>query len=201
MVSHNLNSVRRLCERILVVHDGVVRHDGDTAEGLSLYHELLAEPRDDDGFVAQDGPGTIDVASIDNVLLLGPDGAPSHHFEAGDTVTLEATMTVRDAVAHPILGVSVVTDSGTHAYGETWTFDTIEGFAGTGSVRIRISLTLGLATGSYSLYLALGSRSHATIADTPPPILFFVTGRPSVRGVVDLKGRLTSDVQDAADST
>src|SRR5690349_16980829 len=39
LVTHNLNAVRRLCERTLVIHNGELRHDGDTVEALSLYHE------------------------------------------------------------------------------------------------------------------------------------------------------------------
>ena len=31
VVSHNLNAVRRMCDRTIVMHDGEVRYDGDTA--------------------------------------------------------------------------------------------------------------------------------------------------------------------------
>jgi hypothetical protein len=198
IVTHNLNSVRRLCDRVLVIHEGRLRHDGDTVKGLSLYHELLSEPRDADDVIDEDAPRmitdapqAIDAADIDDVVLLGPDGEPTHHVDTGDKVTVEAAITIRERVASPILGVGIVTESGTHAYGERWLLDTIDGFDGTGSFRVRVALTAALATGSYSLHVGLGSRSHTTIVTSPPgPLLFFVTGRGGVRGVVDLDGHL-----------
>ena len=201
IVTHNLNAVRRLCDRILVIHDGELRHDGDTVEGLSLYHELLSEPRDVEDFAANDVLRAIDVADIDDVSLLGPDGEPSHHFATGDAVTVEALLTIREAVEQPLLGIGIVTESGTYAYGEAWPLGGIDGFDGVGRVRIRVTLSGALATGSYSLHIGLASPSHRSLAPPPQPILFFVTGRPTVRGIVDLEGRLTADVQGAADST
>ena len=195
LVSHNLNAVRRLCDRTLVIHDGRLRHDGDTVEALSVYHELLGEPRELDELPSNDEPRTMDVATVDDIRLLGPDGSPTHHFATGDNATVEATVTVREPVAHPILGLAVVSESGTHAYSERFV-----GFDGPERVRVRISLTIALATGSYTLHVALGSRTHTMIAKPAPPILFFVTGRAAVSGVVDLMGQLTVDHNDAADS-
>ena len=45
VVSHNLNAVRNMCQRTILIHDGEMRFDGDTNEAISLYHDLLAEPR------------------------------------------------------------------------------------------------------------------------------------------------------------
>ena len=198
IVSHNLNAVRRLCERTLVVHDGELRYDGGTVEALSLYHELLSEPRDVDDFAPGDGQhtpvgelATIDAAEVEDVRLLGPDGTPAHHFDTGDTVTVEASITIREPVEHPIFGIGIVTEAGAHAYGERWRLASIEGFDGTGSFWMRVTLTAALATGSYSLHVGLASEAHPSIVSSPPPpILFFVTGRSAVGGVVDLGGRL-----------
>jgi hypothetical protein len=209
IVTHNLNSVRRLCDRILVIHDGELRHDGDVVEGLSVYHELLGEPRGEEDYARGEAPRRpddvvprIDAADIEGVQLLGPDGEPSHHFETGDTVTVKASISIREAVAHPILGVAIVTESGAHAYGERWPLNAIEGFDGTGSFGIRITLTAALATGSYSLHVGLGSRSHTSIVTAPPsPILFFVTGRGGVGGIVDLGGALDFKPQGALDTS
>src|SRR5207302_5234688 len=43
VVSHNLNAIRQLCDRALVLHDGTMRHDGDVDDGIGIYHSLLGE--------------------------------------------------------------------------------------------------------------------------------------------------------------
>jgi ABC-type polysaccharide/polyol phosphate transport system ATPase subunit len=186
LVTHNLNAVRRLCERTLVIHNGELRHDGDTVEALSLYHELLGEDLDLDDAVAVDEPVAIDAGELSNLRLLGPDGEPTRHAATGDTLTLEATITLRQRVADAILGLNVVTEGGVRAYGENWRIDDLEGWDGAGPLRIRLSFCAAMATGSYSIHLSLGSPRHAGIAPPAPPILFFVTGRNSVAGIVDL---------------
>ncbi|MHB8467786.1 MAG: ABC transporter ATP-binding protein, partial [Acidimicrobiales bacterium] len=45
VVSHNLNAVRNMCRRTIVIHDAEMRFDGETNDAISLYHDLLAEPR------------------------------------------------------------------------------------------------------------------------------------------------------------
>ena len=193
LVTHNLNAVRRLCERTLVIHNGELRHDGDTVEALSLYHELLGEDLDIDDAVAVDEPAAIDAGELANLRLLGPDGEPTRHAATGDTLTLEATITLREPVADPVLGLNVVTEGGVRAYGENWRVNDLPGWDGAGPLRVRISFCAAMATGSYSLHLSLGSPRHAGIAPPAPPILFFVTGRHSVGGIVDLASTLTTD--------
>jgi ABC-2 type transport system ATP-binding protein/lipopolysaccharide transport system ATP-binding protein len=191
IVTHNLNAVRRLCERTLVIHNGELRHDGDTVEGLSLYHELLGEDRDPDDAVAADESPAIDAGELSELRLLGPEGEPTRHAATGDTLTLEATITLREHVADPVLGLNVVTDGGVRAYGENWRINDVEGWDGAGPLRVRISFRAAMATGSYSLHVSLGSPRHAGIAPPALPILFFVTGRNSVGGIVDLASKLT----------
>ena len=39
-VSHDLAAVEALCDRVLLLHQGHVRHDGDKSQGISLYYAL-----------------------------------------------------------------------------------------------------------------------------------------------------------------
>ena len=39
-VSHDLAAVEALCDRVLLLHQGRVRHDGDKKQGISLYYAL-----------------------------------------------------------------------------------------------------------------------------------------------------------------
>ena len=192
LVTHNLNAVRRLCERTLVIHNGELRHDGDTVEALSLYHELLGEDHDDGATVASDDPAAIDAGELSHVRLLGAGGEETRHAATGDSLTIEVTITIREPVVDPILGMNVVTEGGVRAYGENWRIDDVKGWDGAGPMRVRISFSAAMATGSYSLHLSLGSPRHSRIAPPAPPILFFVTGRATVGGIADLATELSA---------
>jgi ABC-type polysaccharide/polyol phosphate transport system ATPase subunit len=43
-VSHDMNSVRRLCQRVVLLHDGVLLADGPPEQVVARYEELLRQP-------------------------------------------------------------------------------------------------------------------------------------------------------------
>jgi ABC-type polysaccharide/polyol phosphate transport system ATPase subunit len=43
-VSHDMNSVRQLCQRVLLLHDGVLLADGPPEQVVARYEELLRQP-------------------------------------------------------------------------------------------------------------------------------------------------------------
>jgi ABC-type polysaccharide/polyol phosphate transport system ATPase subunit len=195
LVTHNLNAVRRLCDRLLVVHNGEIRHDGDVVEGLSLYHELLGQPRDLDEVRPTDSSSSsVEAAVVSDTRVLGPDGAPTHHAHAGDELTVEATVTLERPVDRPILGFNIVTEAGVQAYGERFALDGDGTGLEVGVPKVvRVSFVARLATGSYSLQLSLGSVAHIAIARPVPAMLLFVEGRSAVRGVADVGAGLSID--------
>src|SRR5205807_3641131 len=68
VVSHNLNAVRQMCDRTLLLQSGEKRYDGDTTEAISLFHALLDEERD---ILDEDRDGfTRGVAAIRSVTIL-----------------------------------------------------------------------------------------------------------------------------------
>jgi ABC-type polysaccharide/polyol phosphate transport system ATPase subunit len=191
IVTHNLNAVRRLCDRTIVVHRGEIRHDGDTLEALNVYHELIGELDDADGPSAVPGGGSGDAAEFERFELLDADGRPTRHVAADELVTVEATFAFRRALADPILGLTVSNEGGVHVYGERWPLDTHGPFEPGTLVHVTVRLAPSLATGSYTMHVGLASRADESAAPPPVPILFFVSGRPLVRGVADLRSEMT----------
>lgn len=194
IVTHNLNAVRRLCERTLVIHAGAVRHDGPTVDGISLYHDLLGQPVDADDAMPTDRATTAHAADIESLELLGADGEPTRHAEVGDTLSVEATIRVRQSVPDALIGLVVFSEGGVHVYGEHWGLSEFLNGRDLGpgdSVRMRFDIEAELATGSYSLQIGLATPTSDQIATPSPPVLFFTTGRGRVRGIADLHGRAT----------
>ena len=196
LVSHNLNAVRRLCTRTIVIHDGALRFDGDTTEAIALYHELLGSPVDENDPTLANTPRYVGAAALDRVEFLGPDGAPTRHIDSGEPVVVEVDVRfLRAFETQPVLGVTVLNESSINVYGESWPLPMGEGgFAEGDLVRVRVALRPEVATGSYSLQVALATYDRARLAHLPSPILFFVTGRAGVRGVADLHAEFTTTV-------
>ena len=73
-VSHDAASVERLCDRAVLLKDGVVAFDGPTHEAIVAYRRLLAGERNPEERAAGLKEWGGDVARVERVRLLGPDG-------------------------------------------------------------------------------------------------------------------------------
>jgi ABC-type polysaccharide/polyol phosphate transport system ATPase subunit len=43
LVSHNLDTMRELCDRLLLIHQGELLEDGPTADVIARYEELMGQ--------------------------------------------------------------------------------------------------------------------------------------------------------------
>ncbi len=190
IVTHNLNAVRRLCDRTIVVHNSEQRFDGDTVEALSVYHDLIGEL--DETAAA---PGRVSTtrsdADIVGLDILDDAGERSHHVDSESTLTVVAAIHPRYAIPQPMVSFIVNSEAGIRVYAERFVLD---GPLAPGEVvKLRIALKPSLATGSYSLNIGLSS-AETIVAQTARPAVFFVTGRQLVRGIADLRCTLDASV-------
>jgi ABC-2 type transport system ATP-binding protein len=192
IVTHNLNAVRRLCDRVLVVHDGEVRYDGDTVEGMSVYHDLLGTSVSTEDGMSGDSPEFVRAAEIQELELRGADMEPTRHVEVGSAATLTATIRFLEPVELPLLGMVVTNEAGIQVYGDHWPLNRPGGYAAGDEVKVQTSFSTHLATGSYSVNFGLATMEIPRIGSGAVPVLFFVTGRRVVRGIADLQGKLTT---------
>lgn len=193
VVSHNLNAVRRLCDRSIVVHDGTIRHDGETGDAISTYHQLLGEDREPEvGGAADDGRfrGT-GAARFARFGLVDTTGAARARLDAGESARFEADLAVLDAIAEPVLNFRVFHESGVQVYGES--IHPAPALHAGATHRITVDLPVELPTGSYSADLTLVGLDSTLHAVPPPSVLFYVDGRGGVRGVADLHATFRLD--------
>ena len=83
-VSHDASAVERLCDRAVLLRDGEVEFDGPTHDAIVRYRQLLAgdvDPAERGAGLKEWGSGE---ARIEDVELLGPDGAARTQFLAGE---------------------------------------------------------------------------------------------------------------------
>ncbi len=102
-VSHDAASVERLCERAVLLREGMVEFDGPTHEAILRYRSHLAEDRDP----AERGAGLTEWGSgearIAEVALQGADGEDRMQFVAGEQLTVRLRVVAEKPIAPPQL--------------------------------------------------------------------------------------------------
>jgi ABC-2 type transport system ATP-binding protein len=188
VVTHNLNSVRAMCDRVALLHRGQLIYTGEPGEAISRYHTIMGEQRElERELDTTSGTWSPGVASIDSLEVLRPDGAETGMVSTGDDLLVRVEGTVLAAMRDPVLGVAVTAANGALAYADT-SFGRPSGeFAAgdrfTGEVRIKAKLV----TGSFSLVVTLRSSNLDTLYDRAGPRTFWVGGRRLATGISDME--------------
>jgi len=188
VVTHNLNMVRQMCGRALLLHDGEVKYSGDTAEAITRYHTLLDEAREpEDDPTAEQVLGG--VAHITTIELLGSDGRPTALVAAGDEIAFRVEAAFEQPVEEPVVGITLHTAAGTPVYYDD-SHDLRPGAVPAGGVlSCRLHLRADFPTGTYTVSFAVRSGWAGPILAVSPLMSFYVDGRPMVHGVADFRVR------------
>ncbi|HEY2372481.1 MAG TPA: ABC transporter ATP-binding protein [Gaiellaceae bacterium] len=87
-VSHDASSVERLCDRAILLKDGVVSFDGPTHEAIVAYRAQLAGEHNPEERAAGLKEWGGDVARVEHVRLLAADGDERMQVLAGEPFTM-----------------------------------------------------------------------------------------------------------------
>jgi hypothetical protein len=187
VVSHNLNAVRMMCKRTVLLHQGELLFDGRTDEAISRYHDILNEPRD---FEADPDSPTLPhesgVCSIESVQLVDAGGEPTAHLKTGEEVTVRIVTEFQKDVTDPVFTCALASDTGASVYNETTALNPLGSFHAGQRAICDVRMKLRLNTGSYSAWATVISPSLKTSYSTGRPISFYVSGRAFVGGITDL---------------
>jgi ABC-type polysaccharide/polyol phosphate transport system ATPase subunit len=196
VVSHNLNAVQRLCERVLVLDHGSVVFDGDVSEGISRLHQVLSsdEAADKDQGLLPRERGLIEV--LDSSLV-DSSGQPRSHASFAERLRYRVTIRAMADIVAPFLGVFVRSESGIPLYIDNNLLSPFPALSAGETVTWTVEMPCSLARGSYSIsgVVGRGAATATTEMDrakdvaelaTVPGTLFFVEGRGMVEGYLDL---------------
>jgi ABC-type polysaccharide/polyol phosphate transport system ATPase subunit len=111
-VSHDASAVERLCDRAVLLKDGLVAFDGPTHDAIVQYRRLLAGERNPEERAAGLKEWGGDVARIENVRLLGPEGEDRLQLLGGEPFTLAFDVTADRPLPAPHLGWELRDDAG-----------------------------------------------------------------------------------------
>ena len=184
LVTHNLHATRNLCERTLVLHDGLPQFVGPTADAISVYHELLAAaPRGAGDADSKSAAGPVREITAE---LIDESGTATAHIESGAAVRLRSRVRFAADVEAPVYGLLVNSAAGVMIYSDSTYLGERRPVAAGEEVVVDAHLSTALVSGSYEV------RAIVAWGETPDqrmgsrPVSFFVSGRPLVQGVADL---------------
>ena len=182
VVSHNMNAIRRLCNRAMVLRSGEVLYTGDTDEAISHYHESM-------GKVGGPGGEERPMVSVTDFTMTDAGGKPTAHFDHGEEMLFGITARFSEASEHPVVLLQIHTDAGQLVYGEVTVNAEPTPVQAGGSVRWNVRMRAMLPARTYTAEALVGTRPDV---DAPKAgsrsIPFYVSGRPYVLGAADLSG-------------
>jgi ABC-type polysaccharide/polyol phosphate transport system ATPase subunit len=187
VVSHNVNAVRKLCDRALVMHYGRPAFTGATPEAIALYHELLDEHRDPD---EDDEDNTSDGRSVtvESLTLCDRGGTATGHVHSGDDVVVRMVTRFDAEVVDPLFGFSIVSERGVNVFSRGVAGDLTRTYAAGERIVYEVRLQLPLAMGTYRLHAGITASDMQTVLARGRPASFYVSPRLGADGgsVVEL---------------
>jgi len=196
LVSHNLALVSELCPRTVVLSQGGICSDGDTASAVRLYFDSIRESLKV-GTSRMEGPArgliTRD-AEILSVALVDEAGAPLTHVQSGTLGEIRMRVRFNRPLSQPQFGSIlqrgdglVVADVGSTSLGVS-TGD----FAAGEQVEVRFRNRWSLGTGTYYVTVHVTDQSRRARCDWQEAAAVLVVTSPNVlESVVDMDTRVT----------
>lgn len=159
-VSHDLNAVKVLCDRALVLHNGQVAFDGSPHEACLLYQrQLLEQPAASPQRATRFGAGAVRIRAAE--LLQA--GRPATSFAVGSSVTLRVVLQAEGYSGDAALGFMIrnrlrqdVYGTNTHLQQCALSLQRGQRYA------IEFNFTLHLGPGRYTITLAIHQPSDYT---------------------------------------
>ncbi len=109
LVSHNLDTMRKLCSRLIWMEQGQIRASGPSEELIQRYL-LYLHDREHQTSLKQEADflrlGTCEI-EIMAVRMLDTQGKESNHFLTGDSLTIEISYIAHKAIQMPEFGLAI----------------------------------------------------------------------------------------------
>ena len=194
-VSHDLQMVEDLCDRVVWLEGGRCRLVGDPRRVVDAYRQSVAESEGrahqrekdaevdepgDDREVLRWGSGR---AVLEGVRLL-VDGEERYHLRSGEPLTIELEVQARDEISDFVFGVAVSTPRGIECWGTNSDLAGAEPSRLEGRATVTVEVPeLQLAAGEYLLDAAVHAKDGAPYDYRRKILAFTVTGAPEAAGL------------------
>jgi lipopolysaccharide transport system ATP-binding protein len=200
LVSHDEALLESCADEIWWIGNGSLIERGDPADVLTRYRRHVAERLRVSGEnnlprlapTMRNGDGR---ATLEQVELLGGNGAPSTVFRSGETVTIRVTVRFAGAVADPVVGIMIRTRIGLNVYGTNTELEQLKLGPVEKDDRVRVSYRLqcDLCPGEYTVTAASHDPDGVWHDWMEDAVAFSVTDSRYTAGVANLKARVEAE--------
>jgi lipopolysaccharide transport system ATP-binding protein len=159
-VSHNMFSIKSMCQRVIYLKQGKVVYDGPTEGGLKLYENdcrLATAP----WFHREPGMPVVDIT---DVKLLGEDGQPKSVFDFGERMTIRIRYDARDEVEEPDIRIGINRVDEVHCSSFSTVADgvQIKSLSGAGEIELTTP-PIKLVSNLYTVTISVRQRKYGTM--------------------------------------
>jgi ABC-type polysaccharide/polyol phosphate transport system ATPase subunit len=186
LVSHDLDAVREMCDRTIVLDHGRVAFDGNVSEGVELYRQRVASAA-----APTVASRTSRRVRIEEVALLDTDAGPVLEVAPSAPMTLRVRLRALEEIETCGVGITVTRNDGTHLYElhTTWQGIGIGPLAPEQDATVDVRLAARLLAGHYSISVSVTDpTARETWAVSADAARFAVRPAPGGAGLVDLGG-------------
>lgn len=164
LVTHDMLSVRNMCDRAIWLTHGKMTGEGDPADLVNKYIETMLGDRADGAESTRRGSGEIQVTDVE--LLVGDGTIPTRRFRTGDDVTIRMHYRATTRVPKPVFGLVIertgsVPVTGPHMRDAGMVPDHMEG---TGVVEVVLH-NVPLLPGTYDLHTNITDFNRQHVYD------------------------------------
>jgi ABC-2 type transport system ATP-binding protein len=110
LVTHDLGSVKNMCDRAIWLRNGAITGEGDPGDLVDAYTEQMLGDHHREGMASsRRGSGEL---QVERVELLDHEQAPVKRFRTGDSLTIRLHYAASVPVARPVFGIEIETLGG-----------------------------------------------------------------------------------------
>lgn len=168
LVSHDRTAIQQVCDRAILLHEGVVQSDGKPADVVDYYNALLADRAGADVTQISDEQGRTVTASgtgeakLLSLTLHNAQGEVTEAVNVGDTVTLHAQAQINQPIERLVFGYMLRDPLGQNAFGTNThhTDQILENLSAGQIIDYRIEFQLNLGPGNYSISTCLSDAEN-----------------------------------------
>jgi ABC-2 type transport system ATP-binding protein len=192
LVTHALGRVTELCDRAVMLHDGVIHTQGSPEDVVREMRTVLLGVTDPN-FVPEEGTREVEIASVE---LTSPEGPPERPITRGDPIAIQVDVRSNRPVDDLDVGFQILDGMTNHAVLDARTSTlgvSIPAFDGKRRVRFVIE-SFPYQAGTYWTTIGLSSRRTGTVYHAQTQRYGFdVLDVPEIQERVDVPVRVEVD--------
>jgi ABC-2 type transport system ATP-binding protein len=191
LVSHSAEQVGDLCDRAVLLRDGVMLFDGAPRDAIrELRAGFDADRREEER--RTDAGHTGPRGAIRSVELRTPDGEPLSEIPVGGALTAHVAVQLEDRVDRWMMGLTIETPTGQRVYGVTTQMAEVEMKRGGGLHEVQFRLpSVPLGDGQYVVRIGVAELPGEMIDSRAQAATFTVNADNAGTGVVSIDTDIT----------